>query len=96
MRHSGIAITAGALILLVTPVVAPEVARAGVPRSCIHPTYDPLACPRDTRLVQLDVLPSARVRVLRRQASELEETVVPVQDRERNILLEQILEHLRR
>lgn len=96
MRPRGIAIAAGVALLLVAQLVAPVVARAGVPRSCIHPTYDPLACPRDTRLVQLEVLPWTRVRVLQRQAPELEETVVPVQDRERNILLEQILERLSR
>lgn len=76
--------------LIAAHALAPAVASAGVPRSCVHPNNDPIECPRETRLEHLDVLPSARLRVLQSQRPVLERTVVPVQDQERNTLLEQI------
>lgn len=74
--------------------VLPGAAQAGVPRSCIHPSYDPIECKRDMQRGYLDVLPLARIRALEAQRSELEAIVVPVQDAERNQLLEDILDAL--
>ena len=67
--------------------------RAGVPRSCIHPHFDPLRCARDTRSEHRDVLPSARLRQLDAQRPRLEDRV-PLQDAERNALLKEIHELL--
>jgi hypothetical protein len=63
-------------------------AQAGVPRSCIDDSYDPIACKRDTRRVYREVLPSARLRVLETQRPGLER-VIPLEDAERNLLLEE-------
>jgi len=67
----------------------PSVAHADVPRSCVHPQADPLACARDTREVTHRVLPSARLRALR-QRRRAYERVAPLEDRERNRTLESI------
>lgn len=72
--------------------VLPGAAQAGVPRSCIHPTYDPIECKRDMYREYLDVLPLARIRALEAQRPELEAIVVPTQDAQRNQLLQDILE----
>lgn len=72
----------------------PDAAQAGVPRSCVHPQADPLACARDTRAVTHRVLPAARLRALRRQQREYER-VAPREDRVRNRTLESIDSRLR-
>ncbi len=76
-------------------MLAPAVAHAGVPRACIHSSYDPIECTRQMRLERNDVLPSARVRRLESQRIEYEQIVVPFQDAERDRLLEEILFELR-
>ena len=84
----------GIVFLVAASALSPAAAHAGVPRSCIYPNSDALACPRDTRLVTLDVLPSARVRALKQQRAQ-RERVAPLQDGERNHLLEGIRDELR-
>ncbi len=79
-------------VLSVGQMLAPAVAYAGVPRACIHSSYDPIECSRQMQLERNDVLPSARVRLLARQRIEYEQIVVPIQDAERNRLLEEMLE----
>ena len=86
---------AGLGVLSVGQMLAPAVAHAGVPRACIHPSSDPIECTRQMRLERNDVLPSARVRRLKRQRVEYEQIVVPFQDAERDRLLEEILFELR-
>ena len=81
-------------ICLVSPVLAPP-ASAGVPRSCIHPQANPLECPRDTRRVTHSVLPRARVKALRQQRRQLEREAA-FEDRQRNRILRDIREGLRR
>ncbi|MDH3284773.1 MAG: hypothetical protein OEQ13_08525 [Acidobacteriota bacterium] len=93
MRAGWIAAGIGVGLLLVAGLRAPT-ARAGVPRACIHPQADPIECPAETRRVLLRVLPASRVRALARQRIELERTA-PLQDRERNELIEQIRDRLR-
>ncbi len=61
------------LITLLAGVASmvPRVASAGVPRSCIYPTYHPLECSRDTRQQYEKIIRPARLRVLRHQRHEL-------------------------
>jgi hypothetical protein len=73
MRVGWIASGIGVALLLAAGLGAPA-ARAGVPAACIHPQVDPLECPRQTRRLLLEVLPSARVRALEKQRRELERT----------------------
>jgi hypothetical protein len=94
VRAVEIAIGFGIVFLLTAPLLGASVARAGVPRSCIHPNADPIECPRDTRRVMREVLPSARVRELQKQRPELERTV-PLQAEERNEILREIRRMLR-
>ena len=84
----------GFALLLATQAFLPSPAHAGVPRSCIHPRADAIQCPRDTRRVLLDVIPSARRNALRAQRPALERTV-ELQSLERNEILEQILKDVR-
>lgn len=84
----------GCAICLAGAGLAPLPARGGVPRSCIHPRANPLECPRDTRLVTLDVLPLARVKALRQQRRQ-RRRVAPYEDRRRNQILEDIRDELR-
>ncbi len=79
-------------ILSAGQTLVPVVAYAGVPRACIHSSYGPIECSRQMQLERNDVLPSARVRLLARQRIEYEQIVVPIQDAERNRLLEEMLE----
>lgn len=76
-------------LLLAAQLVAPGSAQAGVPRSCIHPRADPIRCPIDTRRVGWSVIPLQRQKALEKQRQELER-VAPLQDRERNRLLDAI------
>lgn len=92
MHRTGAAI--GIALLLAMQALVPAPSRAGVPRSCIHPRADAIQCPRDTRRVLLDVIPSARRNALRLQRPALERTV-ELQSLERNELLEQILRGVR-
>ncbi len=82
-------------ILSAGQMLAPAVAYAGVPRACIHSSYGPIECSREMQLERNDVLPSARVRRLERQRIEYEQIVVPLQDAERDRLLEEMLYELR-
>ncbi len=82
-------------ILSAGQMLAPAVAYAGVPRACIHSSYGPIECSRQMQLERNDVLPSARVRRLERQRIEYEQIVVPLQDAERDRLLEEMLSELR-
>lgn len=84
---------AGSALLLAVLALAAGPAHAGVPRVCIHPDYDPVLCRVEKEADLLDVLPSARIRALERQRHDLER-VVPLQDAERNRLLERIREAL--
>ena len=59
-------------VWLAAGAFVPEEAQAGVPRSCIHPHFDPIDCARETRTLHRKVLPSARVRALERQRSRLQ------------------------
>jgi hypothetical protein len=83
----------GAALGLLLGVLGPAGARADVPRACIHPHYEPLECMRETRRVQLELLPLARLRELARQQPRLAH-VVALEDAERNRLIETILEQL--
>lgn len=74
-------------------LLGPAAGRADVPRACVHPRYDPIACARETRQVHRDVLPLARLRALDAQRPELAGEV-PLQDAERNALLEAIRDAL--
>ena len=67
MRTGTLALMLGLAFALSEAALAPQVASAGVPRSCVHPQADALACPRDTRSVTHRVLPARRVRALRAQ-----------------------------
>ncbi len=82
-------------ILATGQMLVPVVAYAGVPRACIHSSYGPIECSRQMQLERNDVLPSARVRRLERQRIEYEQIVVPLQDAERDRLLEEMLSELR-
>lgn len=83
----------GAALGLLMTALAPAAARADVPRACVHPHYEPLECMRETRRVQLELLPLARLRELARQQPRLAH-VVALEDAERNLLIEAILELL--
>lgn len=83
-------VRAPALFLFALCALAAPVAHAGVPRACVYMTFDPILCKQAYAEERLDVLPSARVRVLERQRRSHRRVVVPVQDAERNALLEQI------
>ncbi len=74
-------------------LLVPEAGRGDVPRSCVHPRYDPIDCARETRETHRDVLPLARLRALDAQRPQLAGEV-PLQDAERNALLEAIREAL--
>lgn len=90
------ALLLGLSLCVVAPVLAPKAAHAGVPRSCMARSYDPIRCPRETRRVSLGALgPTARVRQLERLEAELAAVVVPLQDEERNLLLREITDLLR-
>ncbi len=80
-------------VLSVGQMLAPTVAYAGVPRACLHRSYDPIECSRGMRLERR--LPSAQRRWLARQRAEFERIIVPLQDEQRNRLLEEILYELR-
>jgi hypothetical protein len=80
-------------LLASTALLGPATGRADVPRACVHPRYDPIACARETREVHRDVLPLARLRALDAQRPRLAEEV-PLQDAERNALLEAIRDAL--
>ena len=80
-------------VLSVGQVLAPAVAYAGVPRACLHRSYDPIECSRGMRLERR--LPSAQRRLLVRRWAEFERITMPLQDEERNRLLEEILYELR-
>jgi hypothetical protein len=94
MRHVTLAIAAALLLLMTGLALAPGFARAGVPRSCIHPWADAIECPKDTRRVLLKVLPSARRRALWLQRPKLEWTI-GIQQWERNELLREIRDGVR-
>ncbi len=81
-------------LLILGLLLAALPAGADVPDSCVHPQVDPLLCAVETRLVHYDVLPSARVRALERLYERLAREA-PLQDLERNLLLEEILETIR-
>ena len=51
--------------------MAPGAVSAGVPRSCIYPTYHPLDCNREMRLQREKVIRPSRLRALRQQRHEL-------------------------
>jgi len=88
-------VNAAALILLMAGLaLTPDFARAGVPRSCIHPWANAIECPKDTRRVLLKVLPSARRRALWLQRPQLEWTV-GIHQWERNELLRQLRDGFR-
>lgn len=95
MRILGIAALLELTLVAGVQVLAPPVAHGGVPRSCVWPRSDPIACPSETRLVSHEVLSSARLRELEKQERELQEVVVPVQDAERNRILEDIRDEAR-
>ncbi len=78
---------AGSLLMLAGP------AGAGVPRACVHPQADRLRCAMETRREHLDLLPTQRLRELRQQFERLA-AEAPLQDLERNLLLEDIREIL--
>ena len=82
-----------AAVLLLGCGLAPG-AEAGVPRSCVHPNIDRMACIRDTAAVRDRVLPSARLRALERERARLER-LAPREDRQRNRLLRRILRRMR-
>ena len=94
MRTWLLVATFGCVFGLAALALAPDSARAGVPRSCVHPQADPLACARDTRAVTHRVLPAARLRALHRQRRAYER-VAPREDRVRNHTLESIDSRLR-
>jgi hypothetical protein len=81
-------------LLLGVRALVPSLAHADVPRSCVHTSYDPIECPRETRLVHRDVLPSARLKALDEQRRRIERAI-PLQEEERQILLEEIRDALR-
>lgn len=72
----------------------PGDARAGVPRSCIHPQADVLACLDDTRRLTERVMPAARVRALRAQR-RYPRRAAPLEDRRGNPTLHALDERLR-
>ena len=94
MPQRAVAVGLGLGLLLGAWTLASTVAHADVPRSCVHPRIDRLACQAETRRVQHEVLPSARLQVLREQEAALAE-VGTLQERERNELLRQIRRELR-
>jgi hypothetical protein len=94
MRKWVFAVLLGCVAGFAASALPTDAARAGVPRSCVHPQADPLACARATREVTHQVLPAARVRALRRQHRTYER-VAPREDRERNRTLESIDSRLR-
>jgi hypothetical protein len=94
MRRAPVAKAATLMILMAGLALAPDFARAGVPRSCIHPWAHAIECPKDTRRVLLKVLPSARRRALGLQRPQLEWTIGTHQW-ERNELLRQIRDGFR-
>ncbi len=89
------ALLLGLSLCVVAPVLAPQPAHAGVPRSCMARSYDPIRCPRETRQASRDVLGTARILQLERQREELARIVVPLQDAERNRLLREVVGLLR-
>jgi len=82
------------MLLMAGLALAPDFARAGVPRSCVHPWANAIECPKDTRRVLLKVLPSARRRALWLQRTQLEWTI-GIHQWERNELLRQIRDGVR-
>jgi hypothetical protein len=82
------------MLLMAGLALAPDFARAGVPRSCVHPRANAIECPKDARRVLLKVLPSARRRALWLQRPQLEWTI-GIHQWERNELLRQIRDGVR-
>ncbi len=95
MRRRGPSVALEISLLLAGSLLAAPHARAGVPRSCIHPQADALECPRDQRRTLLKVIPSARVRALHAQRRDFERTTT-LRDLERNRILWDIRRALRR
>lgn len=74
-------------VVSIAALVPPAV--ADVPRCCVHPRFDPVACAEATRAEHRDVLPWARVRELAAQRHRLA-GVAPREDLERNQILDEI------
>lgn len=94
MRTRTLALLLGLAFGLAGSTLTPDAARAGVPRSCIRPQADALACRHDTRLVTYRVMPAARVRALREQHRLYERATPRAARRLRGFTLEELRDGL--
>ena len=67
------------IVLVATSLSLPAPARAGVPRACIWPTYDPLECPVELRQQLAKVTNPRRMRIREQLRERIREGQIPTQ-----------------